>query len=396
MKKEGYEVTIIDKNHFSDGASFGNSGMIVPSHFVPMASPGVISQSLKWLLNSKSPFYIKPRLNVDLMQWLWHFYRSANVKQVEEVMPILYELNEQSKDLYKAMASEVDLDFSFEERGLLMLYKTRRQEEKEEILAQTAYRLGVKAEILDSASLKKLEPEMSLDVLGGIYFPDDAHLYPNQLMVQMTARLKRLGVRFIPDTSIIDFKVKNSKIEMLMTNDGKNIPVENVLLSTGSWTGILLKKAGIKVHLQDGKGYSMTFRKPEIRPRIPTILSEAKVAVTPMGSDLRVGGTLELSGLSQNINPKRVQGIIESIPAYYNNMDISDAEKTPIWKGFRPCTPDGVPYIGKSIDLTNLVVATGHGMMGLSLGAATGKLVSQLMTNQKPIVNIDSFRLNRF
>ncbi|MCG8330011.1 MAG: FAD-dependent oxidoreductase [Chitinophagales bacterium] len=396
LKKEGCEVTIIDRNDFSDGTSYGNAGMIVPSHFVPMATPGVITQGLKWLLNSKSPFYIKPRLNLDLMQWLWHFYRSANEQQVEKAMPVLYELNERSKELYKVMAAENGFDFGFEERGLLMLYKTRKQAEEEEELAEKAHQLGIQADLLDYNGLKRLEPEMDMDVLGGIYFPGDAHLYPNLLMKQLVTQLKNLGVQFISNSSITDFDVKGSKVTTLKTDSGSTIPVENVLLSSGSWTGLLLKKAGEKIHLQDGKGYSVTLRDTNNRPRIPTILSEAKVAITPMGNDLRIGGTLELSGLSQKVSQMRVQGIIESIPAYYKNLDVSIADETPIWKGYRPCTPDGMPYIGKSDALTNCYVGTGHGMMGLSLGAVTGKLISELITGQKPMMDLHLFRLNRF
>jgi D-amino-acid dehydrogenase len=396
LKKEGFDLTIIDKNNFSDGTSFGNAGMIVPSHFVPMATPGVIVQGLKWLLNSKSPFYIKPRLNADLMQWLWQFYRSANAQHVREAMPVLYALNEESKSLYKTLAAENDFDFGFEERGLLMLYKTHKQAEEEEALAEKATRLGIKTEILDTKGLQKLEPEMDLDVLGGIYFPGDAHLYPNRLMAQMTARLKQMGVQFISNTEVVDFEIKNDKIEALLTNDGREITVENVLLSSGSWTGTLLKKAGVKIHLQDGKGYSLTLKKPGVRPRIPTILSEAKVAITPMGADLRIGGTLELSGWSEEINLKRVQGIVESIPAYYKNLPTPNVEQSPIWQGYRPCTPDGMPYIGKSAILTNLIVGTGHGMMGLSLGAVTGKIICDLMTGDPAFMDIHPFRLNRF
>jgi len=396
LEKAGCKVTVIDKNDISEGTSFGNAGMIVPSHFVPMATPGVITQGLKWMFNSKSPFYIKPRLNVDLIQWLWHFFRSANARQVAQSIPVLYELNEKSKWLYKEMAAEDDFDFGFEERGLLMLYKTKKQAEEEEELAEKAHKLGVKAAIFDAKGLKTLEPEMDLDVLGGIYFPGDAHLYPNHLMAQLVFRLKQLGVTFLSNTSIVDFKTKGSKIETLLTDTNENVQVENVLITSGSWTGLLLKKGGVKIQLQDGKGYSITLKNPSLRPRIPTILSEAKVAVTPMGNDLRIGGTLELSGLSKKINQKRVEGIIESMPKYYKNIEVPFDNKTKIWKGYRPCTPDGMPYIGQSENLSNLFVGTGHGMMGLSLGAVTGKLLSEIITNEQPLLAVEPFRINRF
>jgi len=396
LVQDGYTVTIVDRNDFSDGTSFGNAGMIVPSHFVPMATPGVITQGLKWLMDSKSPFYIKPRLNLDLMQWLWHFAQSANQKQVEKAMPLLYAFNKYSKDLYKEISKSKGFDFGFEEKGLLMLYQTQKQAEKEEILANQAHQLGIKAKIFNSRELSQLEPDMDLNVRGGIYFPGDAHLYPNKFITQMIAALKLRGVVFTINKEIIDFKTKNTKIVALVDKKGDLIPVDRVVLSSGSWTGLLLKKVGVKIHLQDGKGYSVTIKKPSLCPRIPTILSESKVAITPMGEDLRIGGTLELSGLSPKINQSRVAGILESIPAYYKNLSMPVNNQTKIWKGYRPCTPDGMPYIGKSETLSNLIVGTGHGMMGLSLGAATGKLISEIVNNQQPTLDIQPFRLKRF
>lgn len=396
LQRAGCEVCVIDRNDFSDGTSFGNAGMIVPSHFVPMSTPGVIAQGLKWLLNSKSPFHIRPRLSTDLIQWLWHFYRSATVSKVKVAMPVLYELNEQSKLLYQAMALESELDFGFKAKGLLMLYKTAKQAQEEKELAEKAHELGVEAKILTCSELKTLEPEMELDVLGGIYFPGDAHLHPNQLMVQLRQRLAQLGVSFLSNTTVVDFNYRGSKIESISTAAQETIAVNQVILASGSWTGALLKKAGMKIHLQAGKGYSMTLEQPALCPRIPTILSEAKVAITPMGNSLRIGGTLELGNLSKTISKKRVQGIIESVPAYYHNLSIPSQDEAHIWQGYRPCTPDGLPYIGQSASLSNLFVGTGHGMMGLSLGAITGKVLSELIIKQTTSLPIQPFRLDRF
>ena len=263
-------------------------------------------------------------------------------------------------------------------------------------MPKKAHKLGIKMEILDNKGLKALEPEMDLDVLGGSYFPGDAHLYPNQLMTQFVAQLKGLGVTFLTGTAIVDFITKGSKINGLRTERNEAVPVENVLVTSGSWTGYLLRKAGVTLPLQDGKGYSITLKAPSLRPRIPTILSEAKVALTPMGADLRIGGTLELSGLSKTINRKRVTRIVESTRAYYKNLDVPFGKSTKIWTGYRPCTPDGMPYIGAANDFSNLFVGTGHGMMGLSLGAVTGKLLSEIITEERPTLSLAPFRLDRF
>lgn len=396
LSAAGRKVTVLDKSNMLDGTSHGNAGMIVPSHFVPMATPGVITQGLKWLLDNKSPFYVKPRLDLDLLNWLWKFYRSANAKKVKESMPVLLEINQRSKALYQEIASAADFDFGYDQKGLLMLYKTAKQEQEEHHLAEQAHQLGVEAEMLSPSELKKLEPHMDLDVRGGIYFPGDAHLYPNLLMQKMKADLVKRGVTFLSGHEVLDLNIVGTKIDSVQTNNHGTIPVDELLVTSGSWTALLLRKIGIKLLIQDGKGYSITLKEPSLRPSIPTILAEAKVAITPMGADLRIGGTLELSGLSPNITKSRVAGIIESIPKYYRNMPMKLTGSSNLWQGYRPCTPDGMPYIGRSERFSNLTLGTGHGMMGLSLGAVTGLLLSQLINKEEPTLELDPFRLDRF
>ncbi len=396
LVQEGFQVTILDKHTFSNGTSYGNAGMIVPSHFVPLAAPGVITQGLQWLLDSKSPFYIKPRLNLDLLHWIWHFYRSANTRKAKEAMPVLYAFNEWSKELYRSMINENAFEVDYGEKGLLMLYRTAKQATKEKKFAAQARQLGLEAEILDLQGLRELDPGMDFHASGGLYFPGDAHLSPHRLMNQMITALKKRGVRFIPVTEIVDFEIEDSKIMRLIQSDGKMVSVNQVVVSAGSWTGPLLRKAGLRIHLQDGKGYSITFKNNGTYPKVPTILSEAKVALTPMGADFRIGGTLELSGMDHRINSKRVQGILQSIPTYYRDFTLPPTTTFQVWQGYRPCTPDGLPYIGKVEKIRNLVIGVGHGMMGLSLGAATGRLICELMTEQSTSIDVRPFRLNRF
>lgn len=392
---EGYEVTIIDKGDLLDGTSHGNAGMIVPSHFIPMAAPGVISQGIKWMFDSSSPFYIKPRLNLELVQWLWKFYRSCNASHVKKCMPVLYQFNEWSKDLYRDFSNDERFSFCFEEKGLLMLYKTKHQEEDEIEMAQKANQLGIGAEVLSATSLKELEPNIDLDVKGGVYFPGDAHLYPNRFISHLQKQLQERGAKFLTHTEVVDINHNNGMISQLVLSNDNRIDVNQVVLSGGSWTAQLLKKVGVKLLLQDGKGYSFTIKNANLKPNIPTILTESKVAVTPMGDDLRIGGTLELGGLSKNINQNRLDGIINSIPKYYPQLKIKKEDVRDVWLGYRPCTPDGMPYIGRTKSLSNLIVATGHGMMGMSMGPATGKIVSEIASDKKTKIDLSLFSVER-
>ncbi len=396
LQRAGHAVTVVDRGKGGEGTSHGNAGMVVPSHIVPMAAPGVIRQGLRWMLDPSSPFYIRPRLDLALMQWLWQFQKSATAAHVERSMPVLYALNDRSKALYKELSEIPGFAFDFEEGGLLMLYKSEKQAREEAELAHRAEAVGMPVQILDRRGLAVLEPEMDLDVLGGVYFPADAHLYPSRFVGHLERHLRAAGVEFVQGAEISDFITEGDRVVALRTLAGDDIAVSEVVLTAGSWSAQLLRKIGVKLLLQDGKGYSITVQSPSLRPRIPTILTEAKVAITPMGPDLRIGGTLEISGLSPKLNRRRVQAIVDSVPRYYRNWSVPFDAETPVWSGYRPCSPDGLPYIGRTERYSNLAVGTGHGMMGLSLGPVTGLLLSELVSEQAPSLGLAPFWLGRF
>ncbi len=393
LLQKGCEVVIVDKSDLSDGTSHGNAGMIVPSHFVPLAAPGVIAQGIKWMFDAKSPFFVRPRMDIELIQWLWRFYRSCNQAHVDKSMPTLYSFNEWSKQLYQEFHQLPSMDFAFEKKGLLMLYQTKHQEEDELQLADKAHALGVKAEICSSDRLKELEPNIRISALGGIFFPGDAHLYPQLFMNALKKSLLGGGARFLTGAEVIGLQKDRQSITGLHLKNGSTEKVNTLLVAGGSWSTALLKSVGVKILLQDGKGYSITLQNPMLRPTIPSILSEAKVAVTPMGGDLRIGGTLELSNLSSKIHPNRLAGIIESMPKYYPDIHVDTPQLDTVWHGFRPCSPDGLPYIDRLPNYTNTYVATGHGMMGMSLGPATGKMISELMTDEKLTLSNQLFKM---
>ncbi|KAA3636103.1 MAG: FAD-dependent oxidoreductase [Bacteroidetes bacterium] len=396
LAQEGHEITVIDKTDLSDGTSHGNAGMVVPSHFVPLATPGVIAKGIRWMFDKRSPFFVKPRLNRELLQWIWQFYKACTPEMVDRAIPSLKHLNEWSRDLYREFATNPAFDFDLENKGLLMLYKDKKTAREEIEVAEKAHEMGLEAQLLSPTEVQQLETGVKVDVLGGVYYPEDDHLYPNTFMQQLVKELNGLGVKFKTGKSVVDINTSNGKVEKLLLSNGQTVPVEHLVLAGGSWSAQLLKKAGVKILLQDGKGYSMTYTSPTNRPSIPTILTEAKVAVTPMGSDLRIGGTLEISNFSEKIHKYRLEGILNSMPRYYPELTLPALDQKSVWQGYRPCTPDGLPYIGKSRKLKNLVVATGHAMMGMSMGPGTGKLVAQIMQDQPLGMEIDLFKVDRF
>ena len=396
LNQAGHQVIIIDQNEFTEGTSFGNNGMIVPSHFMPLANPGTIKKGLLWLLNSKSPFYIRPRWDMGLFRWIWHFIQSAYHLTPSTHPLSLYQLNLWSKQLFAELAQNPDLHVDYKEKGLLMVYNSERQAEEEVNLAKKAQGLGMKVELLDSKGLQEKDPNLSQSALGGLFFPEDAHCAPHRLMMTLRQSLIKKGVNFLSSTQIVGINSNAAQITSLIDQQGQSHIVDQVVIAAGAWSTLLLKKLGIRLPLQDGKGYSLTIDHPKLMPIFPTILCEPKVALTPMGQQLRIGGTLELSGLSPKINLPKVKGILEGVHTFFPNSELPNPHQAKIWQGYRPCSPDGLPYIGPASPFQNLWVGTGHGMMGLSLGPATGQLLAQMISNKPVTFNPMLFRLDRF
>ena len=395
LNKAGHRVTIFDKGNLQDNCSIGNAGMIVPSHIIPLAAPGMISKGIRWMFNSKSPFYVRPRLNGDLIKWGLKFYAHANLKHVERSIPALKEISTISKNLYRQLSEEKIFDFGYQERGLLMLYQTSETEKEEAEAAHLANRYGVEAHVLSLAEIQRLEPEVRVMAKGGIYFPGDAHLTPQQLISKLIQYLQKEGVVIYANTDVADFIVKGEKVLSAQVKQ-EHHNFDEFIIATGAWSGIFCSKLKIDLPMQSGKGYSFTLDNVAKNVRIPSLLLEGRVAVTPMGSSLRFGGTMEINGTDRSINMNRVKGIVETIPNYYPEMAVEVPDPKMIWNGLRPCSPDGLPYIGRSSKYKNLIIATGHSMMGLSLGPATGKLVSELVNETQTSMDISKFNPERF
>ncbi|OIV43082.1 NAD(P)/FAD-dependent oxidoreductase [Flavobacterium johnsoniae] len=392
LAKEGYEVIIFDQSAMNDGCSYGNAGMIVPSHIIPLAQPGMIAQGIKWMFDSQSPFYVKPRLNSDLIKWGLQFYKHANAKHVEKAIPALRDLSLLSKELYQDFALTND-SFFYEEKGLLMLYKTEKTAAEMFHEAKEAEKAGLKVNYLSAAEVAKVEKGTVTNVLGGIHYKSDAHLYPQKFLQFIKEELTKLKVEIHPLTTVQDFLFDHHKITKIVTDKG-TFATDEVVLAAGSWSPSLAKKLGISVSILPGKGYSFTLKDKKHKPSIPSILCEGKVAVTPMNTDIRFGGTMEITHTADTkINKNRLQGIVNSINDFYPEMEIAMPEEKDTWFGFRPCTPSGMPIIMRSQKVVNLTFATGHAMMGLSLAPATGKLITEIVSGKTTSVDTKMFQL---
>lgn len=386
--RAGFSVTVIDRNPESrDGCSFGNAGMVVPSHFIPLAAPGMVALGLKWMWNPESPFYIKPRLDLELIRWGYRFWKASTPAHVQRSAPLIRDLSFASRAAFEELAALPGNDFGLVQKGLLMLCKTQHALDEEAAMAQRAVSLGVPAEVLNATETAAKDPAVTMDVAGSVFFPKDCHLSPDRFMSGLKRELDRLGCRFVWNTEVTDWSVERGRVKALRAGD-QEITGDEFLLCGGSWSPATAAQLGLDLPIQAGKGYSLTVKNPRQLPAICSIFTEARVAVTPMGGSLRFGGTMEIAGLDERINPVRVRGIIKAVPKYYPRFGEADFEGIKPWRGLRPCSPDGLPYIGRTKRATNLVIATGHAMMGLSLAPITGKLVANTLTGTANDIDI--------
>ncbi|MBX2826789.1 MAG: FAD-dependent oxidoreductase [Flavobacteriaceae bacterium] len=393
LRKEGHEVIVVDKSQMNGGASYINAGYITPSHIIPLSAPGIITKGLKWMLNPSSPFYIKPRLEKDFLQWGWAFKKSATQSKVDKAIPVIKDINLMSRELYEDMKASPDFDFHYERNGLLLLCKTSKGLEEEWKVGKIAISEGLNVVRLDTSQTKKYEPDTDLDIVGSLYYDCDAHMTPSEFMSEIKRHLEENGVVFHKEEEVKDMVVSGNSISEVITTK-QNIACDEVVLAAGSWSPLLVKKLGLKIPLQAGKGYCINVQQ-HTGIKTPAVLVEAKVAVTPMNGFTRFAGTMEIGGINHTINPVRVNAIAKAASQYYKGLEVTQVEKEDAACGLRPCTPDGLPYIGRSSKCDNLTIATGHAMMGWSLGPATGKLISEIIDGKKLSLDLTPFNPDR-
>ena len=398
--ERGHRVTVIDRAAEADrGCSYGNAGMITPSHFVPLAAPGAIGLALKWMWNPESPFYMRPRLDRRLMEWAWKFQHAATAGHVKKSAPLLLQLNLASRDCFEQLARDWGNAFSLTPKGIIMICNTEAGLKHEMATAEMGRALGLPVETLDATQLATMEPELSMRAAGGIYFPKDAYLTPERFMSAMIERLRERGVDLVWKTAVTGWHAGAGRIDAVTTASGA-VDADEFVICGGTWTPEIARQLKLHLPMQAGKGYSLTLARPRKQPAHAMILSEARVAVTPMGSALRFGGTMEITGeitgTDLSINPARVRGIIKAVTKYLPEFTADDFQEVQPWAGLRPCSPDGLPYIGRFKSFANLSVAAGHAMMGLSLGPITGKLMSELLDGEVPSIPMTQLSPDRY
>ncbi len=389
----GKPVIIIEKDKIGTGCSYGNAGLLAPSHSVPLAAPGVVAKALKSIWDARSLFYLKPRFDLEFVAWLWRFVLACNENRVHESLPVIRDLSWSSLQLFEQLAHVAGPGLGYQRNGLLMLFENQNVYEKGCKQASLLRDVGIRSQQLTLAEVSCMEPNVVPTIAGGIYFPDDAHLNPFAFVQGVARAAQEMGVKVQTETEVLGFRTSEGNITAVRTTRG-DLLAGSVVLAAGAWSLTLSRALRMRLPIQAAKGYSVSVKRPKRSLQRPLLLNESKVLVTPIDDIVRISGILELAGFDTSISRRRVDAIWRAARTYVRGL--GEQEPIETWSGLRPCTPDGLPIITRTNRFGNLIIATGHGMLGLTLGPITGKLVSQLVCNEPPELDLTPLRLERF
>jgi D-amino-acid dehydrogenase len=387
LARRGAEVTLLERGEeLASGASSGNAGLLCPSHSAPIANPDSVRNGLRWMLKPDSPFYLRPRPSVA--PWLARFVKASTAARAVEGTRIIRELSVASLELHAALADE-GLGTGFERRGILNVYETEAGFAN---ARRHAAATGLVAEVLGRDETRKLEPAVGGRIAGGVYFPGEAHCDPLTFVYAIGRAARAAGATIRTDVEVSALRRSNGGLAV-DTSRG-TMQAGTVVLTAGAWTSRLAATLGVYLPIEGGKGYHLDLEPAADDPRIPISFDEAHVIATPLPGRLRLSGTLELSGLDTSISRTRVEAIRRAA-ARVLAIDEKRAE-IDVWAGLRPCTPDGLPVIGRPYGVEPLVLATGHARKGFSLAPVTGRLVAELYAGEPTSFDLAPLSPDRF
>lgn len=396
LARRGARVTVLERNEIGRGASYGNAGVIAPGH-TPINKPGRVRQALKSILDPLSPLYVAPRPDPSLAAWLWSFSRTCTEGHLALAMHTLGPLGHATSKLFDELIEREKLECSYRRQGYHEAYLTERGLEAAEQEAGRIRQYGYHPEILSGDALREREPSLNSQILGGVFYPEAATLNPYGFVLELAERARRHGAVFRTGTEVVSILTANAEVRGVRTADGETTAADAAVVATGAYSAPLIRRLGLRFPLQAAKGYHRDCQPAE--GKIPSLrqacmLGEKSVFCTPMSGLVRFAGTLEFSGVNHEIRRPRLEQLTNAARRYLNG--VGNIEPLSEWCGLRPCMPDGLPVVGPVARYSGLFIATGHAMLGLTLGPITGKLVAECVLDGAASMDITALRADRF
>lgn len=393
LRQTGRPVTLIEQGQFGRGCSHGNCGFVCPSHVLPLAGPGALPAALKTLFSRNSPLKVRWRLDPAQWSWFWQFAKRCNRRDMLAAGGAIQALLASSRSLYDELLRTTLYDVEWENQGLLFVFRTPAAMDHyahTDHLLRSEFDLG--ATRYDGAAVCQLEPALRPGCAGAWHYTTDSHLRPDKLMLAWRRALESQGVEIRERCELSDLAIENRRVRRVMTGQGE-IAAGQVVIATGAWTPRLRRIVRCRIRIQPGKGYSLTMPRPAICPRLPMIFEEHRVAITPFADAYRIGSTMEFAGYDTSLHPDRLRLLREAAAIYLREPSAEPVLES--WYGWRPMTPDSLPYIGPAPGVANLFLAAGHGMLGVSMSPATGQLIAEIVSGQTPHIDPKPYSVSR-
>lgn len=393
LLQDGHEVIVIDADTPGSGASHGNAGWIVPADAGPVPAPGVVLQALKWMLKRDSPLYVRPSVRPDFARFMLAMARHCNRDDFRAAFLANLALCEGTLETLDAYAAD-GVDFEMHSEGLILAFADKHGLDHHAADLDLTVAAGLEPDVLGGPAMAALEPTLRADLAGGIHFPRERHLRPDTLVTGLAACCRRLGAVFLNNAPLTEVR-RDNRVRALLTPVGE-VVADAVVLAAGAHSGPLSRLFGVRFPVRPGKGYSVDYTPSPVSLKRMVNLADARVAVTPLDGQLRLAGTMEFAGLDDMVSPVRVAAIKKAPVRYFAEWNPEHRSEGPAWAGARPMTPDGLPIIGRIPGLGNAWVATGHGMLGVTLGPGTGRALAQAITSGHPPEVLAPFDPQRF
>jgi len=393
LLRAGRSVTILEQGTAAGACSHGNCGTITPSHAMPLAMPGQIGQALRWLFKRDAPFRIAPRLDFALLEWLLQFAHRCSWDDFHRTTAVKAPLLRLARKAIEALIRDEQIECEFETTGTLNVYRDEQAFAKSQWLPKIMAECGMPVDVLDGARCRELEPALNDSIIGGYLNPGDAHLRPDRYGAGLADAVRAKGGTIVEATKITGFRLGREHLDAVTTDRGDFVG-RDVVFALGAWSPLLARQLDLRIPIQPGKGYSITYTKPQLCPRIPLTLKERQVCVTGWGSGYRLGSTMEFAGYDVSLNRTRLDALRRGAAQYL--IEPEGPQVVEEWYGWRPMTYDDLPILGRTARVQNLVLATGHGMLGVTMSAATGMLVADLLCDRVPPLDPTPFSPTRF
>jgi D-amino-acid dehydrogenase len=393
----GRSVRVLEAGTVGCGASHGNCGTITPSHALPLAAPGTITRALRWMLTPDAPLYIRPRFDPALWAWLLRFTARCNRRDWLQAGASKAAILQASRALLPEWVSRYQLDCEFAECGTEHVFRDPGVLAEFEQELHALRELGIASELIDGNAYQRGEPALREGVAGVVRFPGDACLRPDRYVAGLARALRDAGGVIVEHCEVHAVS-KDGDGQRVHTAHGE-FGARDVLLAAGAWSprladSLQLAAPVLRRAMQPGKGYSITYDRPSLSPRHPLVLHERSVCVTAWPSGFRLGSTMEFSGYDDSLNRRRLDAL-ERAAREYLHEPVGPVKREE-WFGWRPMTFDDLPIIGRVPGHRNLWLATGHGMLGVSMSTATAQLVADSITGRAPLLDPAPYRAERF